>query len=117
MKTISDYTIHCTEEQTKRAYKLGAPINKVFEALAEHSVYIEENGKVFYLEIPTTRQIRRWLDEEKHINFAVVKLLLFILIFFNIASRFNLANSLSSFLRASSRADFTSSPKLITAFL
>lgn len=71
MKTMNDYTCHCTEEQTRRAYKLGAPIRKIT------NIFNVDNGEQFYRDnllyvcmgdfccvIPTTQQMIGWLREK-----------------------------------------------------
>lgn len=62
MKTISDYTIYCTEAQTKKALELGAPIDKarVIDTIEGRSIRIPENYGDFYL-IPTAEQMLGWL--------------------------------------------------------
>lgn len=49
------FTFFCTEEQTKKALELGAPIEKVC-----HSLTKEWENK-----IPTTEQMIGWLEEHK----------------------------------------------------
>lgn len=69
MKTISNYSIYCTEAQTKKALELGAPINlhpfhssviKGNERLFEHIVCIDDK----YYCSPTTEQMISWLEEQ-----------------------------------------------------
>lgn len=54
---MDKYTIYCTEEQTKKAIELGAPIsfNKVGEGLPSHHLVSRE--KRGYYEIPTAEQM------------------------------------------------------------
>ena len=55
---MNKYTIYCTSEQTKRAYELGAPIEKPSNSLFESL----EN------KIPTTEQMCGWLREKYNIH-------------------------------------------------
>lgn len=57
MKTINDYTIYCTPEQTKKALKLGAQMETVGKMDDRPSV---QNGFVFKI-IPTAEQMIGWL--------------------------------------------------------
>lgn len=60
MKSMQDYTIYCTEEQTKKALELGAPIitsNSPFMVC-----YILDNSN--YAVIPTAEQMIGWLEEQ-----------------------------------------------------
>lgn len=67
METISDYTILCTSEQTKKAIKLGAPIENVYynvvtkEALERYNL-VMIGGKEY--KIPTAEQMIGWLEEQ-----------------------------------------------------
>lgn len=72
MNTMSDYTVYCTEEQTKRAYKLGAPIKKDYSVhFGVKSVHISpEHEGSFYATIPTTQQMIGWLREKGLIVFV-----------------------------------------------
>lgn len=84
MKTMSDYTLFCTPEQTRKAFDLGAPISEgmerhnawnamqriksgkeTYEEYANKGVAII-NGKyvVKALTIPTDEQMIGWLEEE-----------------------------------------------------
>lgn len=62
MKTISDYTIYCTEEQTKKALELGASIElaSIIDIKNERFATI---GKEYYC-TPTAEQIIGWLEEQ-----------------------------------------------------
>ena len=51
---MEKYTIYCTEEQTKKALKLGAPIEY------EYGVLIYKSFLVF----PTAEQMIGWLEEQ-----------------------------------------------------
>lgn len=65
MKTISDYTIYCTAEQTKQALELGAQIEyaKVIDTINGNSIRIPEETGEFYL-IPTAEQMIGWLQSK-----------------------------------------------------
>ena len=60
MKSMLNYSIYCTSEQTKRAYKLGAPIDIWSEYNAVRFVKITNE----YFELPTTEQMKGWLREK-----------------------------------------------------
>lgn len=51
---MNRYTIHCTEQQTRKALELGAPINKVCLALTDN----------WRDETPTAEQMIGWLNEQ-----------------------------------------------------
>lgn len=63
MKTISDYTIYCTPEQTKKALELGVPIEK-------KEIQVCDNAKNFfwhddfYYNYPTAEEMIGWLEEQ-----------------------------------------------------
>ena len=68
---MEKFTIYCTEEQTKKAYELGAPIGvHPFDAsiikpneklsLFQHLVCIDEK----YYFLPTAEQMIGWLEEQ-----------------------------------------------------
>ena len=64
MKTISDYTIYCTEAQTKKALELGAPLEKM---LVEEESYYQGypyNREVEGYRKPTAEQLIGWLEEQ-----------------------------------------------------
>lgn len=56
MENISDYTIYCTDEQTRKALELGAPIE--FQEDASH-----DDGKSSI--DPTAEQMVGWLEEQE----------------------------------------------------
>lgn len=68
---MNQYTIYCTEAQTKKALGLGAPIEQVF-----YSVQFDETIKEYHLikiecklyEIPTAEQMIGWLEEQEDID-------------------------------------------------
>lgn len=59
MKTIKDYTIYCTTEQTKKALELGAPIE-------EFNVSSIKGQKSY--NYPTAEQMIGWLEEQEDID-------------------------------------------------
>lgn len=65
MKTISDYTIYCTESQIKRAIELGAQMEyaKVIDTINGNSIRIPEETGEFY-QIPTAEQMLGWLETQ-----------------------------------------------------
>lgn len=64
MKTIQDYSIYCTEEQTKKALELGAPIsNAVGMADIVKEKYFGD-GKGNFIILPTAEQMISWLEEQ-----------------------------------------------------
>lgn len=65
METLKDYTICCTEEQTKKALELGAPIKYKSE------VYYP-NGAAYPVP-PTAEQMSGWLRKEHNIFFTPKK--------------------------------------------
>lgn len=62
MKTISDYTIYCTEEQTKRAMNLGA--NMKFLNCDETKEYKHFYRHHIAFAFPTAEQIVGWLEKQ-----------------------------------------------------
>lgn len=54
---MKQYTNYCTEEQTRRAYKLGAPIRLRFNPFKENRFIT-----------PTTQQMMNWLEKEHKIR-------------------------------------------------
>lgn len=65
---MNQYTIYCTKEQTKKALKLGAPIEKV-DTRDKHMIYY---GHLCYprteadypYAIPTAEQMISWLEKQ-----------------------------------------------------
>lgn len=68
---MDKYTIHCTEEQTKKALELGAPIELAnsFNDYLPHEMidYVSERGNVVCAEFifPTAEQMIGWLEEQE----------------------------------------------------
>lgn len=59
MKTINNYTIPCTPEQTRKARELGAPLNSCYHNDDfQNTIKI---GSLHYVEIPTAEQMMGWL--------------------------------------------------------
>lgn len=66
MKTISEYTIYCTQEQTKKARELGAPI-EILPNYTEYRVFPLvkcKDGNERPCIIPTTEQMIGWLETQ-----------------------------------------------------
>lgn len=69
---MNKYTIPCSEEQTKKAFKLGAPIkrrsdnydlsNRYFRLKLHLGKY--GGTRYYYVEIPTTEQMLGWLRSQ-----------------------------------------------------
>lgn len=61
MKTISDFSIYCTEEQTRKAILLGAPIEYAIEGstVVKGRSFID-SGEIAI--IPTAEQLVGWLE-------------------------------------------------------
>lgn len=64
MKTISEYNIYCTSEQTKKALELGAPIDICNERITNipPRVWIEDRHE--WYKLPTAEQMIGWLEEQ-----------------------------------------------------
>lgn len=60
---MSDYSLYCTEEQTKKALELGAPIQyaSIKDIGLERYVYVGDKWYTF----PTTEQMIGWLEDGK----------------------------------------------------
>lgn len=67
-KMMSDYTLFCTEEQTRKALELGAPIISYHNACTTddipHFTIAEGNGNCTLYIIPTAEQMCGWLEEQ-----------------------------------------------------
>ena len=66
---MEEFTIYCTEEQTKKALKLGAPIGKkiiAYSICTQPSSGYEEDfsEETDELIIPTAEQMIQWLEEQ-----------------------------------------------------
>lgn len=62
MKTISDYTIYCTPEQTKKALELGVPIEKKEIQVCDNAKHFFWHDD-FYYNYPTIEQMIGFLEE------------------------------------------------------
>lgn len=62
---MNKYTIHCTEEQTKKAFELGAPIVILpnYEEYKGFPFVRHTNGNEYPCAIPTAEQMLGWLEE------------------------------------------------------
>lgn len=74
---MNKYTIYCTEEQTKKAFELGAPIEKDASSLdLLYCVKLEEResltGFNYWLIPPTAEQMIGWLEEQDCIKFITI---------------------------------------------
>lgn len=77
MKTLSDYSIYCTESQAKKALELGAPILSFHNALVRKDVPHYYVGKVCsqswdVFVLPTAEQMFLWLEEQGDIKSIAV---------------------------------------------
>lgn len=67
---MEQYTIYCTEEQTKKALELGAPIYTTNEHLYNHPdeykywAKVEIQGNSFSARIPIAEQMIEWIEEQ-----------------------------------------------------
>lgn len=78
MKTIDDYTIHCTETQTKKAFELGASLNTPpvihmdnKKNKENHFVHCMKGNPVVesgYRIVPTGEQMIGWLEDQECIK-------------------------------------------------
>ena len=75
---MNRYTIYCTEEQTKKAYELGAPIKKTYPYTNVNAIwaegyielnhgYVDSSDRATFtlLKAPTTEQMINWMEEQK----------------------------------------------------
>lgn len=82
MKTLQDYTIYCTKEQTKKALELDAPIERGHESSRYYNigvpVFYDENDTICRVSnsvifIPTAEQMIGWLGEKDiHFDFEYI---------------------------------------------
>ena len=90
---MNRYTIHCTPEQTKKALKLGAPIEEAMSRYnARNAIQRVESGKETIeeyankgialvnrgyvkkaLKIPTAEQMIGWIEENKYMTIEVLR--------------------------------------------
>lgn len=62
---MNDYKIPCTEEQTKKALKLGAPIERIEHLASIGNYYVSghhiyDNGLCYFM--PTAEEMIGWLE-------------------------------------------------------
>lgn len=73
---MNNYTIYCTEEQTKKALKLGAPIIKATYQNKEPHVGVLVkliNKETIYDYIcPTAEEMIGWLESQKEIDYIEI---------------------------------------------
>lgn len=67
---MNKYTTHCTEEQTKKAFELGAPIVILpnYEEYSGFPFVRHTNGNEYPCVIPTAEQMIGWLEEREDID-------------------------------------------------
>lgn len=73
---MTDYTIYCTPEQTKKALKLGAPIeikygSDRYNPSVEELSYLVNYDHTWYKK-PTAEQMIRWLEDQKEIDYIEI---------------------------------------------
>lgn len=76
MKTMDEYTIYCTEEQTRKALELGAKYHFFKVGEGRPSPYLVSRENKGYYAIPTAEQMIGWL-EDKGIHVEIEYSLLF----------------------------------------
>lgn len=59
---MKEYTIYCTEEQTRKAFELGAPINLYRQKITPLSVEVHDDKYALPI---TAEQMIGWLRKEK----------------------------------------------------
>lgn len=72
---MNRYNLYCTEEQTKKAYELGAPI-EILPNYTEYSGFPLvkcKDGNERPCIIPTAEQMIGWLEEQKNIRVICIK--------------------------------------------
>lgn len=73
---MNRYTIYCTEEQTKKALELGAPIEQYKAAyvseLFPYCVEYKDDVRVVTV-YPTAEQMIGWLEEQENIAEICIK--------------------------------------------
>ena len=74
MKTINNYSIYCTSEQTKKALELGAPIEikTIEEAPKDWQGKACFTGMATCAKFPTAEQMLGWLEEQESIKSIVI---------------------------------------------
>lgn len=59
---MNNYIILCTEEQTRKAYELGAPLN--FDYHADDFQNAIKIANKLYAEVPTAEEMLGWLEDQ-----------------------------------------------------
>lgn len=70
MVIMDQFIIRCTEEQTKKARLLGAPLNLGYHS--DDFAYAVKIASKHYAEIPTAETMIGWLEEQDDIKSIVV---------------------------------------------
>ena len=72
---MNHYTIYCTEEQTRKALELGAPIVILpnYEEFKGFPFVRCKNGYEYPCQKPTAEQMIGWLEEEWCCSFTITK--------------------------------------------
>lgn len=85
MKTLQNYTVYCTKEQTNKAYRLGVPmtickftncdiagIKKEISKMNTQAVVDYQKDRLIAAIIPTAEQMMHYLREEKLICLQIM---------------------------------------------
>lgn len=73
---MNNYTIYCTEEQTKKALELDAPIRREIDLFSPNIENlptfrdVKDNDIVVF--IPTAEQMRGWLEDQEEIHHIAI---------------------------------------------
>lgn len=76
---MKKYEIYCSEEQSEKAYKLGAPLNKAYRQDGTRKLWYTlpyndpnwQNCDAYY--IPTAAQMIGWLESKKGLKYFCVE--------------------------------------------
>ena len=72
---MEEFSIYCTEELTKRALKLGAPIDERwdYDECSQTTPFEKEIPIEFhhYIRVPTAEQMKNWLKRVHKINIHI----------------------------------------------
>lgn len=69
---MNRYTIHCTQEQTKKALELGAQIKRFRRSILAAKDYELYKTELDWFYIPTAEQMIGWLEEHAEIDEVAV---------------------------------------------